>query len=950
MKISYVPVDLFRAELTRELQSLGISETRENYSTGFKMNNNLNGFTLFSQPSRSAAGGVAIYASKSLNAFKRTDLSTTDDEFETVWVEINNTKAKHILCCCAYRHPSFNPVRFKEHLESILSQLTRENENLFIMGDFNINLLTCESHPESNDFILMLNSFFLLPYILQPTRITERSATLIDNIFANTYSMNAISGNLVSKISDHLPKLLIVDNIKVNYKILNYYKNDYTKFDEDKFINEFTVINWENISNTNLDANTKFNIFYDQISQFINSHVPRRKLSKREIKLSTKPWITKEILAKMQYRDKVYSQVLKCNQPDPNMILLYKKLRNCVVKDIKICKSNYLKNYFLCNRNNMRKIWSGIRSIINVSKVKADYIPTLLENGKLIDNSSAIAGTFNNFFVNVGKNTDKDISHGKYCPTSFLKGNIPDSMFLSPVTSYEVESYISQMDSTKFVGPYSIPVLLLKILKAHIAPILSCLINESLLCGIFPEKLKLAKVTPVFKKGSTQDKDNYRPISVLSVFSKIFEKVMYKRLYAYLECHNILYSLQFGFRQKCSTNHAVISIAESIRSSVDNKEFGCGIFIDLKNAFDTVNHSILLLKLHHYGIIGKAYEWFQSYLSNRKQFVCVNGHDSDSLPLTCSVPQGSVLGPLLFLLYVNDLPNTSSLLTFHLFADDTNIYYSCKNLDDLESKLNHELKIVAEWMKSNRLALSILKTNFILFHSKKLKPSKLINLKIDGVNIVQVFTVKYLGVTFDSNLTWKNHINELCSKLSKTVGIFSKLRYNVNIDILTMLYYSLIYPFLIYGVQVWGLTYPTYLTPVTTLQKRIARSMTFSEPVSHSEPLLKSLNLLKFNDIIHSEILSFVYQWFHKLVPSCFLDFFKPISSIHEYPTRQSLNEFFFFKSIRTTQYGIRSLHYTGSNLWNSLPITIKQITPFSKFRKTLKKQIIDSYNNITSS
>ena len=241
-------------------------------------------------------------------------------------------------------------------------------------------------------------------------------------------------------------------------------------------------------------------------------------------------------------------------------------------------------------------------------------------------------------------------------------------------------------------------------------------------------------------------------------------------------------------------------------------------------------------------------------------------------------------------------------------------------------------------MKSNRLALSTLKTNFIIFHSKKLRPSKLFNLKIDGVSIKQVFTVKYLCVTFDSNITWKNHINELCSKLSKTVGICSKLRYNVNIDILIMLYYSLIYPFLIYGVQVWGLTYPTYLMPVTTLQKRVARVMTFSEPVSHSEPLLKSLNLLKVNDIIHSEILSFVYQWFYKLVPSCFLDFFKPISSTHEYPTRQSRNENLFIKSIRTTQYGIRSLHYTGSNFWNSLPIIIMLITPFSRFRKTLKK------------
>ena len=234
-------------------------------------------------------------------------------------------------------------------------------------------------------------------------------------------------------------------------------------------------------------------------------------------------------------------------------------------------------------------------------------------------------------------------------------------------------------------------------------------------------------------------------------------------------------------------------------------------------------------------------------------------------------------------MYINDLLNTSKLLSVHLFADDTNIYCSCKNLNDLELILNQELHAVAEWMKSNRLARSILKTNFAPFHSKKLKPYKSLNLKIDGVNIQEVSTVKYLGVTFDSNLTWKNHVNELCLKLSKTVGIFSKLRYYVNVDILIMLYYSLIYPFLSYGIQVWGLTFPTYLKPGTTLQKRFVRIMTFSDPISHSEPLLKSLRLLKFSDMIHIEILSFVYQWCHKLSLSCFVNYFNPVSSIHSY-------------------------------------------------------------------
>ena len=237
----------------------------------------------------------------------------------------------------------------------------------------------------------------------------------------------------------------------------------------------------------------------------------------------------------------------------------------------------------------------------------------------------------------MGKNTDKDIPCGNCCPTSFLKGNFPDSMFLSPFTSVEVDSYISQMDNNKSTGLYSIPVPLLKILKTHISPLISSLINDSFLCGIFPSKLKWAKVIPVFKKGSRQDKDNYRLISVLSTFSKIFEKAVFKCLYGYLESRNILYPLQFGFRQKCSTNHALIQITESIRNSIDNNEFGCGIFNYLKKSFDKVNHCILLSKLNHYGVRGKAYDWFQSYLSNREQFVCINGQLRDPFFFVLSV-------------------------------------------------------------------------------------------------------------------------------------------------------------------------------------------------------------------------------------------------------------------------------------------------------------------------
>ena len=258
----------------------------------------------------------------------------------------------------------------------------------------------------------------------------------------------------------------------------------------------------------------------------------------------------------------------------------------------------------------------------------------------------------------------------------------------------------------------------------------------------------------LFKKGNPELPSNYRPISLLSIFSKIFEKLMYKRLYRFLEVHKALYSLQFGFQENHSIDHSLVSLTEAVRNTLDNKRFGCGIFIDLQKAFDTVNHKILLSKLEHYGIRGCALEWFRSYLSERKQYASVNGSKSTILSFTCGVPQGSVLGPLLFFIFINDLPNVSKKLKFCLFADYTNIYYESKNVSDLTRILNKELQSAKKWLDANKLSLNIDKTNYIIFHSPSVNiPSDAI-IKIGKKHIKRVKFVKFLGVLLDEHLNW----------------------------------------------------------------------------------------------------------------------------------------------------------------------------------------------------
>ena len=528
-------------------------------------------------------------------------------------------------------------------------------------------------------------------------------------------------------------------------------------------------------------------------------------------------------------------------------------------------------------------------------------------------------------------------------PLDYIKSPLLNSFYIFPTTVTEIETEISSLKDGKACGSYSIPVPVLKILSAVIGKPLEILFNASFSTGIVPSSLKLANVIPVYKKDSQFCLCNYRPISLLSIFNKLLEKLICCRLLDFLEKEKIFYDKQFGFRTKHSTDHAVLSIIDKIQRAIDDRDFSCGIFLDLSKAFDTVDHTILIKKLECYGIRGNAKNWFTSYLSNRQQTVAVNKITSNPTTIFCGIPQGSVLGPVLFLLYINDFNQNSDLFDFHLFADDANLFYRHKSLSILESDINNELVNINTWLCANKLSLNIKKSNFVLFHPPQRKITLQVKLYISGTSLQKENCIKYLGIMIDSNLSWKTQISCISKKIKRSIGILSKLRYYVDLSILIKLYYALIYPFLIYGIITWGNTYPTTIQPLSVLQKKAVRIMTFSKFDEHSSPLFKKLNIIKLSDLIKYHISIFMFKFHNRLLPSVFNSYFTSVENIHSYNTRATAKKCYYLPKARTN-YGLFSVRYQGPKIWNMIEQQIKLSSSIHQFKQKLKIEFFSTY------
>ena len=805
----------------------------------------IEGFHLpvFQAPARSTCrgGGLVTYVSKRVCAAddieKLVNMPQPSPDGEFLFIKIKQCKNinKSVIIGNVYRSPSSKPCKFNELLETVLHNISRHNnKHILILGDFNVDLIKYDKDISGQDLVELTTNHGFIQIISRPTRVTDHSATLIDHIYTNKIN-NVVRSNIITvDMSDHLATLATISldgnfdntqrpanrrNVSEHYEFRMY--ND---ANNEKFKQLIAEENWEALDG--LDAQSQYDAFIEIYTKHYDTAYPlnSKRVRRNNERVKPKPWILPWLEDACARKNRLYYVFIK--NPTIANKTKYTKMKKFVDKHTKLAKSKHYKKYFEQYSNNSKKQWQMINTLLNRNNKKVN-IPKLQDSdGNVVSTPTAIAEKFNNYFCNIASNLKTQLNNGLNSSSSDFVLNlsepVPNSIFVRPVLSGEVSVIIKNLKDKSTLDS-KISALKLASADTKFIEILASVINSSFEQGIFPQSLKLARVVPVYKTGARSDVSNYRPISLLASFSKIYEKLMHNRIVDFMEANNSLYEMQYGFRSGRSCEHAVLKAQSVLLDSLNRNQISLLLLIDFSKAFDKVEHSILLKKLHHYGIRGTAYKWIKSYLENREQFVSVNGKNSTKKQITYGVPQGSILGPLLFVIYINDIPNICNFAKFILYADDANIIITGNNFGEIEDKISNLTTALLGWVNNNGLLLNLRKTNYMIFSRKRIHHN--INLTMAGVPIERKSEARFLGVIIDDKLTWSRHIKTIKLKMSRYLGIMYRIKSLLPIQARLQLYHSFVQSHINFCCLVWGFSAKSNIESLFASQKKGLRAV-----------------------------------------------------------------------------------------------------------------------------
>lgn len=872
-------------------------------------------------------GGVSVYVIDRLKSSMISDLTLNSPIGEFCSVNIKLTSVSSVNVVGYYRPPEGSVDEFCEYFENFILSRFSPGQQIVAGGDANINLF---NNDRSTDLYMdIMFSHSLLPCITLPTRVTNVSQSLIDHFWCGVVS-GVRSGIFKTDITDHYTTFVCVFDRKSSDDLICKKFRDCSKECLDKFRETFSsrLLNF-NIMYSELDIDLKTKIFlklfwesYEKCCPIKIKYISRARLEK--------PWFDDDLKRLCDMKHDLFKRY-KANEVSFDD---YNYFKNQFSSLIKRTRQNYFRDKFERSKSDIRATWRNINNVMGCKRRSG--IDRLVHDNITYENDSDISRIFNKYFASVAGDLRRNIPDCNVSPVSFMKNRVVEDMSFNFATVSEVNNIISSLKN-KSCRLNSIPVYVFKSVSDFISPVICDLFNESVQQGTFPDVLKTAECIPIFKKGCITAVSNYRPISLLPNLSKIMEKLMRSRLVNFFEQFNILSEQQFGFRTGRDTSDAILEFLDYAYSALDSRNHLVAICIDMSRAFDTLDHSILLSKLEHVGVRGVVRDWLRSFLSNRKQFVTVNNASSTLEPMSTGVPQGSVLGPLLFLLYIDDMAESAERLKFVHFADDTTVFSSGSDMLSLVGSVNREFMKVDEWLIANKLSLNLAKTTFMIFTHSIIPRNLTMNIRDQVIKRVDV--TKFLGVLIDDKLTFRHHISDISSKLSRSVGVIYRMSQIVPVETMLSLYYSLFHSNLTYAISTWGGAAAIHLNRLSSLQNRVVKML----PHVNSVDNYHSNNILKLIDIYKYFISVKFYKCYNLGYHSLFVNRILNLIPSHSYSTRHSslsqLNLPICHKSRSQ-----KSFIFAATKNWNSIPVSIKNSNSLNSFKSQYKKYLLSKY------